>query len=86
MTFVQLTSGGGGWPMSVFLTPDLQPFFGGTYFPPDDRYGRPGFKSLLTRIAQIWMATPDKLINSGKSTVAQLKAYAEVKNQFFSII
>ncbi|KAG2219593.1 hypothetical protein INT45_004844 [Circinella minor] len=79
MTFVQLTSGGGGWPMSVFLTPDLQPFFGGTYFPPDDRYGRPGFKSLLTRIAQIWMATPDKLINSGKSTVAQLKAYAEAK-------
>ncbi|KAI9274771.1 Six-hairpin glycosidase-like protein [Phascolomyces articulosus] len=79
MTFIQLTSGGGGWPMSVFLTPDLQPFFGGTYFPPDDRYGRPGFKSLLTRIAQIWMASPDKLINSGKSTVAQLKAYSEAK-------
>ncbi len=43
MTFVQASTGGGGWPMSVFLTPDLKPFFGGTYFPPDNRYGRPGF-------------------------------------------
>src|SRR5438067_1430824 len=44
MTFVQHASGGhGGWPMSVFLTPDLKPFFGGTYFPPQDAYGRPGF-------------------------------------------
>ncbi|KAI8145227.1 spermatogenesis-associated protein 20 [Fennellomyces sp. T-0311] len=79
MTFVQMSSGGGGWPMSVFLTPDLQPFFGGTYFPPDDRHGRPGFKSLLTRIAQIWAAQPDKLKSSGKSVVAQLKAFSEAK-------
>ena len=43
MTYVQATTGGGGWPMSVWLTPDLKPFVGGTYFPPDDRYGRPGF-------------------------------------------
>jgi len=42
MTFVQATTGAGGWPMSAFLTPDLKPFFGGTYFPPDNRYGRPG--------------------------------------------
>ena len=47
MAFVQATSGGGGWPMSVFLTPELNPFFGGTYFPPEDGYGRPGFKTLL---------------------------------------
>ena len=39
---MQATSGGGGWPMSVFLTPELQPFLGGTYFPPSDAYGRPG--------------------------------------------
>ena len=44
MTFVQATTGGGGWPMSVWLTPDLKPFVGGTYFPPEDRYGQPGFK------------------------------------------
>src|ERR671933_127081 len=42
MAAVQLMTGQGGWPMSVFLTPDLKPFYGGTYFPPDDRYGRPG--------------------------------------------
>lgn len=48
----QATSGGGGWPMSVWLTPDLKPIVGGTYFPPDDRYyGRPGFKSILLNIA-----------------------------------
>ena len=43
MQFVQASTGGGGWPMSVWLTPELKPFFGGTYFPPDNRYGRPGF-------------------------------------------
>src|SRR6185436_17325688 len=47
-------SGGGGWPMTVFLTHDKQPFFAGTYFPPDDKYGRPGFPSLLRRIAELW--------------------------------
>ena len=45
MTFVQATTGAGGWPLNVFLTPDLKPFFGGTYFPPDDRYGRGSFLS-----------------------------------------
>ena len=43
MTFVQATTGGGGWPMSVWLTPELKPFVGGTYFPPEDRHGQPGF-------------------------------------------
>ena len=51
--FSQATSGGGGWPMSVWLTPDLRPIVGGTYFPPDERYfGRPGFKSILNSIAK----------------------------------
>ena len=54
MTFVQSTTGGGGWPLNVFLTPDLKPFFGGTYFPPDARHGRPGFLQLLRQIAQLW--------------------------------
>ena len=49
MSFVQATTGSGGWPMSVFLTPDLKPFFGGTYFPPTSRWGRPGFADLLAR-------------------------------------
>ena len=54
MTFVQSTTGSGGWPMSVFLTPDLKPFFGGTYFPPDARHGRPSFIQLLQHISQLW--------------------------------
>src|SRR5436309_13792691 len=57
MTSVQLLNNGqGGWPMSVFLTPDLRPFSGGTYFPPDDRYGRPGFQRVLLTIAN-WSDT-----------------------------
>src|SRR5690349_19559420 len=54
MTFVQSTTGSGGWPMSVFLTPTLKPFFGGTYFPPASRWGRPGFVDLLQELARVW--------------------------------
>jgi uncharacterized protein YyaL (SSP411 family) len=54
MTFVQSTTGSGGWPMTVFLTPELKPFFGGTYFPPTSRWGRPGFLDLLGEIARVW--------------------------------
>ena len=59
MTFVQATTGGGGWPMSVWLTPDLKPFYGGTYFPPDSRWGRPGFVSVLEQLAQAWQKDRD---------------------------
>lgn len=54
MSAVQAMGGQGGWPLSVFLTPELKPFFGGTYFPPRSRYGRPGFKELLEQIALVW--------------------------------
>lgn len=47
MTFIQALYGSGGWPLSVFLSPNLMPLMGGTYFPPDDMYGRPGFKTVL---------------------------------------
>jgi uncharacterized protein YyaL (SSP411 family) len=49
-----MNRGQGGWPMTVFLTPKQEPFFAGTYFPPEDRYGRPGFPTLLARIGEIW--------------------------------
>jgi uncharacterized protein YyaL (SSP411 family)/aryl-alcohol dehydrogenase-like predicted oxidoreductase len=49
-----MNQGQGGWPMTVFVTPDQEPFFAGTYFPPEDRYGRPGFKTLLAKIADLW--------------------------------
>src|SRR5678809_400898 len=54
MTFVQATTGSGGWPMSVWLTPDLKPFYGGTYFPPTSRWGRPGCIEILQEIARVW--------------------------------
>ena len=60
MTYVQATTGGGGWPMSVFLTPELKPFFGGTYFPPEDRYGRPGFPTVLQQLAEAWKKDREK--------------------------
>ncbi len=53
MTFVQATTGQGGWPLTAFLTPELKPFFGGTYFPPNGQYGRPGFLQLLQRIDEL---------------------------------
>jgi len=65
MTFVQSTTGSGGWPMSVFLTPKRRPFLGGTYFPPDDRYGRPGFRTLLTHLAGIWEKNRDSILDQG---------------------
>ena len=54
MQAVMAMAGQGGWPLSVFLTPDLKPFYGGTYFPPEDRWGHPGFKSVLKSIAGAW--------------------------------
>ena len=51
---VALMGQGGGWPLTVFLTPDQRPFYGGTYFPPEDRYGRPGFERLLTILSDLW--------------------------------
>lgn len=50
----QMTTGSGGWPLSVFLTPDQKPFFAGTYFPPDGRYGTPGFASLLRQLSDMY--------------------------------
>jgi len=72
MTFVQATTGGGGWPMSVFLTPDRKPFFGGTYFPPENRWGQPGFRSLLEQIASAWRRDRDRIIESARDVVEQL--------------
>src|SRR5213076_2365661 len=73
MTFVQATTGGGGWPMSVWLTPDLKPFIGGTYFPPEDRYGQPAFKKVLERIATAWKQDHDKLVEQGNKIVEALR-------------
>jgi uncharacterized protein YyaL (SSP411 family) len=74
MSFVQASTGQGGWPMSVWLTPDLKPFVGGTYFPPVDAHGRPGFKSVLWNIAQAWKSEREKILAHGDQVVASLSA------------
>jgi len=61
MRFVQMSTGSGGWPMSVFLTADQKPFFGGTYFPPEDRYGKPGFKKLLEMVSDFYYNKKNEL-------------------------
>jgi hypothetical protein len=73
MTFVQSTTGGGGWPLNVFLTPDLKPFFGGTYFPPDARHGRPGFLQLLQQISSLWRERHDEIMASAGEIHARLE-------------
>lgn len=73
MTFTQAMSGSGGWPMSVFLTPDLKPFFAGTYFPPDDRYGRPGFAHVLTQLAEAWQAQRSEVVGSSEEIFRQVR-------------
>jgi uncharacterized protein YyaL (SSP411 family) len=73
MTFVQATTGSGGWPMSVWLTPDLKPFVGGTYFPPEERYGQPAFKKVLERIATAWKEDHDKIVEQGSKIVEALR-------------
>jgi uncharacterized protein YyaL (SSP411 family) len=78
MTYVQASTGSGGWPMSVWLTPELQPFFGGTYFPPENRWGHPGFASILTQIAQAWANDREKIEESARHVVDQLARQVEV--------
>jgi len=62
MKAVEAMTGSGGWPLNVFLTPDLKPFYGGTYFPPSDGWGRPGLDTVLTQIAQKWKTQKSSLV------------------------
>ncbi|WVZ67498.1 hypothetical protein U9M48_016566 [Paspalum notatum var. saurae] len=73
MTYVSALHGGGGWPLSVFLSPDLKPLMGGTYFPPDDKYGRPGFKTVLRKVKEAWETKRDALERTGNLVIEQLK-------------
>ena len=73
MNFVQITTGRGGWPMNVFLTPDKRPFFGGTYFPPAPRYGMPGWSQILISIAEAYRERRDELEHSANEIVAEMR-------------
>jgi hypothetical protein len=78
MTAVQSMTGQGGWPLNVFLTPEGKPFYGGTYFPPEDRYGRPGFPTLLAAINDAWTTRRDEIEGSASDIVSRLKAATAV--------
>jgi uncharacterized protein YyaL (SSP411 family) len=79
MLFVQAATGGGGWPMSVWLTPELKPFFGGTYFAPDARYGRPGFRAVLTQLAEAWKTQRARLVESSEQILVDLDKYTSAE-------
>src|SRR3954465_11140958 len=76
MTYVQQTTGHGGWPMSVWLTPEGEPFYGGTYFAPDDRHGRPGFVAVLNALPRLWKDDRKKMRDGAEEVVQQLRRYA----------
>jgi uncharacterized protein YyaL (SSP411 family) len=73
MTFILLINGSGGWPLSIFLTPNLSPITGGTYFPPKDRWGMPGFKTILLKVAQKWETSRDDLTETGSSVIEAIR-------------
>jgi uncharacterized protein YyaL (SSP411 family) len=79
MTFVQASTGSGGWPMSVWLTPELEPFYGGTYFPPVNRFGHPGFPSVLTQIATAWRTQREQIVDSAHDAIDQLRKQVAVQ-------
>ncbi|HZV12110.1 MAG TPA: thioredoxin domain-containing protein [Candidatus Kapabacteria bacterium] len=72
MAAVQAMTGSGGWPMSVFLTPDLKPFYAGTYIPPTSQYGRPGFVDVISQIHGVWEKDPDKILRTGADVAEYL--------------
>src|SRR3954464_3434090 len=80
MTAVQLLTRQGGWPMSVFLTPDLKPFYGGTYFPPQDSYGRPGFPRVVNSLATTFHTKREQVERSADEIVRVIQRVAEPRH------
>ena len=78
MSFVQMTTGRGGWPMNVFVTPDKRPFFGGTYFPPAPRYGMPSWQQILLSIAEAYKEKRDEIDHSANEIVGELRRLSMV--------
>ena len=78
MMAVQAMSGSGGWPMTVFLTPDLQPFYGGTYYPPEDRHGRPGFGTVLKAVTELYRTKRDHVDEQARRWLDFLQQNAQL--------
>ena len=81
MHAVQAMTGSGGWPMSVFLTPDLEPFYGGTYFPPEDGYGRPGFRNILLSVSQFYRSRRGEVQDRSRKLREYLEQSASVRSR-----
>jgi len=83
MDFVQMTTGSGGWPLNVFLSPEKLPFFGGTYFPPVNRYNMPSFQRVLTSVADAWATKRDDLLHSANEVLGEMRrvSLAEVSGE-----
>lgn len=79
MNAVQMLTGQGGWPMTMFLTPDLKPFYGGTYFPPDNRYGRPGFPRVLLGVAEAYRERRDAVGEQAEQIIGNLNQLAAME-------
>ena len=78
MKAVQMMTGSGGWPMSVFLTPELEPYYGGTYFPPFQKYGRPGFADVLLSLAKAWEEKREQVVQQGAKLREHIAKEGEV--------
>ena len=78
MKAVQVLTGHGGWPMTVFLTPEGKPFYGGTYFPPVDRHGLPGFPRVLDAVARAYHERPDDITKSAGQLLDRLASLETV--------
>ncbi len=78
MAAVQALTGHGGWPMSVFLTPDLEPFYGGTYYPPTDSRGMPGFPRVLLSVERAWNERRDEILTAAADLAGQLRSTGEI--------
>jgi uncharacterized protein YyaL (SSP411 family) len=78
MSAVQIMTGSGGWPLTVFLTPELEPFYGGTYFPPEDRWGRPGFSTVLREIARVYREDRRRVSETSKELTERIQSLAVV--------
>ena len=74
MTAVQLMTGRGGWPMSVFLTPELKPFYGGTYWPPKSRMGMPGFDQVITGVVDAWQNRQEQAVSQAQQLTERIGA------------
>ena len=80
MTFVQAMTGQGGWPLNIFLAPDLKPFYGGTYWPPENKHGRPGFLQVLQQIVKAWEQRREQLTGSSEQLHQRLLELTQRQN------